>query len=400
MANADRPARSLAEAIWRGRTEKSLSQEQLAETAEIDLATLQGIESGKRKPQFRTLKKISVTLDLPLEELSTILHQEKTESSKSGSKRLPNRLASEFGDADDLALVSHWSNLLRIFSRTQNTTGSMDLYDAVRHELVAINRRAREAGENQAAVLVAESHWSEFASWISADLGKPQDADMWLQRSIELARKAAHEPLTAYGLMRRAQQAAEYGDGPKAATFARKALSVPSISNRDIALCRVREAHGLALSGDSAGSLAAINDATRRVDAIDIYDLDGDPRTIGMHCNPAYVRAYWGLCQLHLQNKAGAIATLKEVVANWPRTYRHDEGLAHAWLAVAYAEDRQFDAAIFHGKEALAIAIEIGSRRILRVLGKVDSGLANHQHSSPEAIEFRAAYAAAQRCRL
>lgn len=55
-----------SERIKEIRKEKGLTQKQLAEKAELSIATIQGYEQGKYKPKIGTLQKIAIALDIPV----------------------------------------------------------------------------------------------------------------------------------------------------------------------------------------------------------------------------------------------------------------------------------------------------------------------------------------------
>lgn len=403
MSNSNCQSSSLGRAIRAARNRKAMSRNRLAEKSGVTSATLRGIETGRTKqPRFQTVEMIADALKIKPEILLANAHCLDDDASPNPIIGLSNSSVSyQTHDIDGLILTSHWSELLRVLTNTQNTIGLHDLDQIVRTQLmIIIHRRKQAEGEERCAAMIAEAKWSEFASWVSASNGKYEESQQWLERSISLAQRAEHKPLMAYSLMRSAQQAAEYGDGLTTTLLAQEAISVPGISNRDLALCKVREAQGYALSGDRAACKASIDEACRMIDSIDALHSDSDPRTIGFHCNSAYVRAYMGCCQLLLGDVRPAITTLNEAIGHWPSTFRHDEGLARAWLAIAYAADRQIDSAVSHGKSALSIASDIGSKRILHALTKIDAYLAKQPSSTAEVAEFRIAYAAAQRYRL
>ena len=62
----------LGEKILAIRKSKGLSQEKLAEDANINLRTLQRIEKGQTKPHGDTLKRICKALDVPVEEMNGV----------------------------------------------------------------------------------------------------------------------------------------------------------------------------------------------------------------------------------------------------------------------------------------------------------------------------------------
>ena len=59
----------LGQKIVQARKNKGISQEQLAEDSQINLRTLQRIEKGVTTPHGETLKRISVALNIPLDNL-------------------------------------------------------------------------------------------------------------------------------------------------------------------------------------------------------------------------------------------------------------------------------------------------------------------------------------------
>ncbi len=66
----------LAKKIKELRTRKGLSQDQLAEIAEINLRTVQRIESGETEPRGDTLKRLAVALNVTPDELIDWAEQE------------------------------------------------------------------------------------------------------------------------------------------------------------------------------------------------------------------------------------------------------------------------------------------------------------------------------------
>ena len=378
------------------RHRKAWSQETLASEAKLKTLTLRNIEKGKTQPVFQTIQKIARALEVTPEELNAAASPSSEPLSIGDvGKLMPAKEHFQLGDADDLTLATHWSDVLRIFARVQNVIGPRELHQVVRNELTMISRRRQRMDNiSPLALVVVEAQWAEFASWIAVNLGRHDESQRWLVRSLILARTAGHQPLIAYSLMRQAQQAADYGDAATTTMLAQEAASLPAVSSRDVALCKVREAQGLALAGDDKGCRAAIDSAIRLVNQADATCVDDDPRTIGRHCTPAYVHAHSGYCRLLLNETPEAIRTLHESLADLSISYRNDEALARSWLALAYSRTGQLDAAAAQGMRALAIASDFGSARILRCLRGVDARLTNCKRLPVNIAKFRAAYAA------
>lgn len=69
MSSADKVSQYLADNLIALRTKKGLSQQQLAELAEIPRSTLTNIESGSGNPSLHNLARISTALQISIEEL-------------------------------------------------------------------------------------------------------------------------------------------------------------------------------------------------------------------------------------------------------------------------------------------------------------------------------------------
>lgn len=61
--------KKLGEKIKRLRKERGLTQEKLAELANVDPKSIIAIETGKRNPTLKTLNKIAIALKIPLSPL-------------------------------------------------------------------------------------------------------------------------------------------------------------------------------------------------------------------------------------------------------------------------------------------------------------------------------------------
>lgn len=180
--------------------------------------------------------------------------------------------------------------------------------------------------------------------------------------------------MAAHVFMRQAQQAADRLDGTQAASLARTAETIVALTDRDRALCLIRQAQGHALRGDQPRSLTALKAAHKLVDQAAGVGAD-DSYTIGRHCTLAYLRAHQGYCLLRLGQARAATQALEVVLDGWPLDYRQDETLARAWLALSYAAaDRPAEAGAEESR-ALSLAADTSSVRALRTLGRLHARL-------------------------
>ena len=393
--------------------------EEVAELSGVSDSTLyRWRKAGVRRANWREIEQVADVLHIDAEDLRDALLRA-GRMGKTSAKAYADTAASDLGQPEpttDTAavtpslhgpspslsplLVPHWSNMLRVISRTMNLVGPGELHQVVRDELYLIEaHRAQAPQELRAGFLAVEAQWSEFASWTADCLGQKREALAWLERSIALATAANDKSLIAYSLMRRSQQAVECGDSDGAVTFARKAVATTGITERDRALCRVREAQARALAGDGKGFRKAIDAAYRTAEKADMLDVDDDPRTVGRHCTMTYVAAHEGLGRLHLDDAAGAVGTIGDALRGWPEAYRQDAGLARTWLALALADTRKIEEAAAAGMEALQIGTTSGSVRIMSSLGRLAARVSKSQSEAEIVAKFRTAYDAASRYR-
>jgi hypothetical protein len=295
----------------------------------------------------------------------------------------------------DPELALHWTGMLRVLASSHNLFGPRQIHDAVCRESAVIRRHRHEAvGAIKTGLLAVEARWAELASWTADNLGDRQAAAFWLDRALALARRAGDGRMAAYVLMRQAQQAADRLDSGNATALADTAAATAALTDRDRALCAIRQAQGQALAGNRAACAEAIKAAYRLVARADNTGADGDPDTIGRHCIRPYVQAHQAYCELRLGHATDAVTILEEILPMWPADYRQDEGLARAWLALSYATANRPAEAGVEGCRALALTTATWSARTLRTLGQVDARLATTR-APAEATQFRMAFSIA-----
>ncbi|GAA4727341.1 helix-turn-helix domain-containing protein [Phytohabitans rumicis] len=292
----------------------------------------------------------------------------------------------------DPAMAVHWTGMLHLLAGSHNMFGPRQVNDAACRELAVIGRYRHEAiGDIKTGLLAVEARWAEFASWTADNVGDTAASTYWLDRALVLARKAGDAPMASYVFMRQAQQAADRLDGARAATLATTAATAP-LTDRDRALCVVRQAQGHALRGDRDACSSALKTAHRLALRAERVPIDDDPGTIGRHCTHAYVQAHEGYCLLRLGNGEEAARLLDAVLDQWPAGFRQDEALIRTWLAMAYAMANRVAEAGGQASQALGIAAATSSARAMRVLGELDARLAPHSGAA-EVDAFRSAFA-------
>jgi len=105
---------------------------------------------------------------------------------------------------------SHWTHLLDVLSRHDDAFGPHDVLAVVRHQLTLIAAARQVArGQLRTQLLRVESRWTEFAAFLSNDVGRTRSRDTYTHRVLQLAREADDRDGAALALMRRGQWAVQ-----------------------------------------------------------------------------------------------------------------------------------------------------------------------------------------------
>ncbi|MEV0732295.1 hypothetical protein [Polymorphospora sp. NPDC050346] len=247
-------------------------------------------------------------------------------------------------------------------------------------------------------LIAVEAKWAEFASWTAETLGARTDSTYWLDRSYSLSSEAGKPSVTAYIVMRKAQQAVDRMSSSEALDLANQARLMPHNSDRDLALSHIRLAQAHSLVRDSLQSRSAIERAYQLVAKADALGDDESADTIGKHCTRSYVQLHEGFCRLRLGEPDRAIDILLHTLEAWPTNYRQDEAVGRAWLACAYAATGNSRDAGLQGLATLEAAVAVESVRAMRTLGQLSVTL-RELPACPESDRFQAAYRFAARSR-
>jgi tetratricopeptide (TPR) repeat protein len=139
-----------------------------------------------------------------------------------------------------------------------------------------------------------------------------------------------------------------------------------------------QEAHAYALDGAEAACLAALDQAHERAAS---PDDPGDASSgHGSFCTPAYVEMQRGRCWLRLGRPANARAALDRAILSLPPVYRRDRGVALSALATAFAALDEPSEAATAATQALGVARDAGSARIVSMVIPVAIALAPYRH--------------------
>jgi tetratricopeptide (TPR) repeat protein len=148
------------------------------------------------------------------------------------------------------------------------------------------------------------------------------------------------------------------------------------------AAIRVQEAYGRALAGDEVEAQHLLDEAHQW--AAD--DSDGDARGgHGSFCTESYIEINRANCWLTLGRPEVALGIYERAVQALPSVYQRDRAAALAWMARAYVQDGQPEAAASTARVALPVARDAGSQRIVSQIGQVATAVEPHRGLAPVA---------------
>lgn len=281
--------------------------------------------------------------------------------------------------------VEHFQRVRRLLIDNDNLLGPGRAIAATREYIEDIKRLRQDAkGADRHALMELQTQYAEFASWLYQDLGDFDSAQFWLDRAFQWSHTVADTDLTSYVMARKAQLAGEMRDLVDVVDLAEAAQRMARPRSRLAAVARTYESYGHALRGEPTDSERAIDDVRNSLDRV-----SGDTTPWGVWLNAQYVEVHraHGLEVLGRHTEAAAIFT--SAIESLPDGYHRDRGVYMARAAVAHAGAGAPDEAAAVGLQALTVASDTGSGRIVRELARLDKALVPWQRQ-PEVAEFRA----------
>jgi tetratricopeptide (TPR) repeat protein len=195
---------------------------------------------------------------------------------------------------------------------------------------------------------------------------------------------AADRELSTYVMARKSQLAGDMSDPAGAVGLADAAAGMARRRTRLKATAATYGAHGHALAGQRTACLRAI-DRAREVAG----HLDNDPQSPwASWLDSSYIEVQRGRCLAVLGDHARAAGVFQQAIRDLPQSFRRDRGVYLAREALAHAGARDPEQAAGVGMQALAIAADTQSGRIIDELARVDSRLAPWA-ALPAVADFR-----------
>jgi tetratricopeptide (TPR) repeat protein len=263
--------------------------------------------------------------------------------------------------------------LRRSLIDADNLLGPAGVLPAVHGQIQVIRQlRADRRGADQQALLTMQAQYAEFAGWLHQDVRDFQAAGFWLDRALEWSHAAADREMVTYVMARKSQLAGDMSDATSAVDLADAAAAMSRKGSRLKATSATYGAHGYALAGQRTDCLRAIDGAREMAARLDVTAespwatwLDG-----------AYIDVQRGRCLSVLGDHAKAAAVFQQAIRELPPSFRRDRGVYLAREALAHAGAREPEQAAGAGMQAIAIAHDTQSGRVIDELARVGTSLA------------------------
>lgn len=298
-----------------------------------------------------------------------------------GLIRPARRSAAAYSDTP----VEHFRRARRLLIDSDNLLGPVQALKATREHIEAIkDLRQHAKGVDRHALMELQTQYAEFASWLYQDLGDFDNAQFWLDRAFQWSHTVGDGDLTAYVMARKAQLAGETRDLVDVVDLAEAAQRMARPRSRLAAVARTYGSYGHALRGESTDSERAIDDVRNSLDRV-----SGDATPWGVWLTEQYVEVHRAQGLEVLGKHAQAAEVFTNAIKALPEGYHRDRGVYLARAAVAHAGAGVPDEAATVGLQALTVANDTGSGRIIRELARLDKALIPWQRQ-PEVASFRA----------
>lgn len=298
---------------------------------------------------------------------------------------LPAAAAASSVPSDMGSPAEHYTQLRRALIQTDNLIGPRHVLPALRQHLVQLTTRRRTArGSDAVRLLALETRYEELAGWLAQDMGDERTAHGHTARALDASHVTGDSDLTAYILGRKAQLAVDTGHPTDALGLAAAAQRTARPGSRLEVIAVMHQAHAHAVLRDATQALRAYDTALALLGRVGADGVWGSWLDASYICT-ARARSLAALG--HYEQAAEGFDT---AIAVLPAAYRRDRGVYLARAARAHAGTGNMMLAARIGLQAVGIAAETGSARIIGQLDRLDRTLVTAAHEQGVA-EFREA---------
>jgi tetratricopeptide (TPR) repeat protein len=294
------------------------------------------------------------------------------------------------GGGNGLSPVEHLQRMRQVLIDSDNLLGPRHIIPTVYEHIKVIQElRAGRRGADGRNLLHLQAEYAEFLGWLYQDSGDLRHAQYWLDRAQDWSHAVGDSEMAVYVMARKSQLAGDRYDPQTAIDLANVAAAMAQPGSRIYASAHTYRAYGHALAGEPSACLNALDDAR------DVASSQRGDQGTGwaVWLDGAYVDVQRGRCLSAMGDHGRAAAVFQQAMQDLPAPYRRDRGVYLAREAHAHAGAQDPDQAAAAGMQALAIAEETGSGRIINELAELDGAL-QHWSRVPAVSDFRSALTA------
>lgn len=302
-------------------------------------------------------------------------------------------LTGEFEDVlivrGDIKPIEYFTAARRTLVDNDNIFGPRAIIQSAERQISRIIVSCDAArGVDLVPLLEIRTRFAEFVAWLHQDLGNHATAKFWLDRALDWSYLHPGAELSSYILARKSQLAGDLSDpmmGIGVGELAIKSAPTPRIA----AIASVYTAHSYALNGSDAAA-ERLYESARSLASQDQPSQDQQsPRTLGSWLDQSYIDVHRaGSINDRGQHDVAAEIFMR-AIDHLPSKFHRDKGVYLARAANAYAGADGVDEAVHVGMQAVHIAIDTYSGRILSELDRLSLKLAEVR--TPAVVALQAA---------
>ncbi|MFD8148256.1 Twin-arginine translocation pathway signal [Streptomyces sp. NPDC059708] len=283
---------------------------------------------------------------------------------------VPGPMASQHVDP---ALIDYFEQQLEGHYRADMFLGPHDLIGTVSAQYQLIDKLIRSAkGEVRRGLLRAGAAYAALVGWLYQDAGDLGAAAFWRGVTQEIAVRSRDAQLIGYSLVNQAHVRTDLSDGYGVIDLCEAALDVSDgLLPKIRVMAMQQQAHGASLTGDRATVDRLIDTAGGLLARVD----DDLPWGNACRRTPGYLEVQRATCYGRLGLGREADSLWAQVLDVVPTTARRDRGVYLARHATSAATAREPDHAVEIAREAVAIALETRSARMVRELSTLERAM-------------------------
>lgn len=287
------------------------------------------------------------------------------------------------GNAD----VQRIEEAVRELHAADDKYGGDQLCDLAIGQFHQVRRLLRDASYSEPVgqqLRSAAGHMAEHAGWLLFDASRHGEARDFYNEALAAARLAQDESLSVLVLASMGLQSTYLGAAREARDLlvhAQESQAVPP-RGRLRSVLASREATALAAMGDGSGARRSLTRAQQALDR----ESGQDPGWVSFH-SPAELAVCEGICRANLDDHAGARAKLAEALDAQDGKYVRNRALYTTWLAEMELAGPDVERASSLASEALVLAADIRSTRVVEHIGRFRKAVDRHRHV-PAAADF------------